>query len=114
MQETNRKELHINWNTLIFMIIFHAGALAAFFWFSWSAVGVSVLLSWVAGSLGIGVGFHRLLTHRGFKTPKLVEYLLTFCGLLALEGGAINWVVTHRIHHAFTEKPGDPHSPRDG
>jgi stearoyl-CoA desaturase (delta-9 desaturase) len=60
------------------------------------------------------MGFHRLLTHRGFKTPKLVEYFLTFCGLLALEGGAINWVVTHRIHHATTDEPGDPHTPRDG
>jgi stearoyl-CoA desaturase (delta-9 desaturase) len=60
------------------------------------------------------MGFHRLLTHRGFKTPKLVEYFLTFCGLFALEGGAINWVVTHRIHHAHTDEPGDPHTPRDG
>jgi stearoyl-CoA desaturase (delta-9 desaturase) len=34
--------------------------------------------------------------------------------LLALEGGAINWVVTHRIHHAHTDGPGDPHTPRDG
>ena len=49
------------------------------------------------------MGFHRLLTHRGYKTPKVVEYFLTFCGLLALEGGAINWVVTHRIHHANTD-----------
>jgi stearoyl-CoA desaturase (delta-9 desaturase) len=61
------------------------------------------------------MGFHRLLTHRGFKTPKAVEYFLTLCGTLALEGGAINWVVTHRIHHAHTEVPGkDPHTPRDG
>jgi stearoyl-CoA desaturase (delta-9 desaturase) len=71
-------------------------------------------LNWVAGSLGIGIGYHRLLTHKGFQTPKLVEYFLTVCGTLALQGGQINWVVTHRIHHAFTEKPGDPHSPRDG
>ena len=60
------------------------------------------------------MGFHRLLTHRGYKTPKAVEYFLTFCGLLALEGGAINWVVTHRIHHANTDETGDPHTPRDG
>jgi stearoyl-CoA desaturase (delta-9 desaturase) len=96
------------------MVIFHLGAVAALFMFSWKALAVSMLLWWVAGSLGIGVGIHRLLTHRGFKTPKLVEYLLTVCGLLALEGGAINWVVTHRIHHAFTDAPGDPHTPRDG
>jgi len=103
-----------NWNTSVFMVIFHVGAVAALFTFSWPAVFATILIWWIAGSLGIGMGFHRLLTHRGFKTPKLVEYFLTFCGLLALEGGAINWVVTHRIHHAFTDLPGDPHSPRDG
>jgi fatty-acid desaturase len=105
---------NINWNTGLFMVIFHLGTVAAFFVFSWKWLAISLILKWVAGSLGIGIGYHRLLTHRGFKTPKLVEYFLTFCGTLALEGGAINWVVTHRIHHALTERPGDPHSPRDG
>lgn len=104
----------INWNTAIFLAIFHLGALAALFVFSWKWVAISIVLNWIAGSLGIGVAFHRLLTHRGFQLPKALEYLFTFCGLLALEGGQINWVVTHRIHHAYTEKPGDPHSPRDG
>jgi fatty-acid desaturase len=103
-----------NWNTLVFMIVFHVGALAALYFFSWKWLLISIPLNWVGGSLGIGIGFHRLLTHRGFHTPKPVEYFLTFCGLLALQGGAINWVVTHRIHHAFTERPGDPHSPRQG
>ena len=95
-------------------MIFHLGALTALFFFSWKWIAISFLLNWIAGSLGIGIGFHRLLTHRGFQTRKSLEYFLTFCGLLALEGGAINWVVTHRIHHASTEQPGDPHSPRDG
>lgn len=103
-----------NWNTAIFLFLFHVGAVAALFFFSWKAFASALFLTWVAGSLGVGVGYHRLLTHRGFKTPKWLEYFLTFCGTLAMEGGAINWVVTHRIHHAFTEKPGDPHSPRDG
>ncbi len=104
----------IKWNTTIFMIIFHAAAVAALFMLSWKVLPVTLLLWWISGSLGIGMGFHRLLTHRGYKTPKLVEYFLTFCGLLALEGGAINWVVTHRIHHAHTDEAGDPHTPRDG
>src|SRR5215211_3168377 len=85
----------INWSTTITMVIFHLGAIAALFMFSWTALFVSLALWWISGSLGIGMGYHRLLTHRGFKTPKWVEYFLTFCGLLALEGGAINWVVTH-------------------
>jgi stearoyl-CoA desaturase (delta-9 desaturase) len=69
---------------------------------------------WVAGSLGIGMGYHRLLTHRGYKTPKWMEYFLTICGSLAFEGGPIAWVATHRMHHQNTDKEGDPHSPRDG
>lgn len=103
-----------NWPVTIFMLIFHACALVALFNFSWSALGVALLMWWVAGSLGIGMGYHRLLTHRGFKTSKPVEYFLTTCGTLALEGGPIAWVATHRIHHAHTERDGDPHSPRDG
>ena len=111
---SNLKHESINWITASFMVIFHLGAFAALFMFSWKALAVSLALWWISGSLGIGMGFHRLLTHRGYKTPKAVEYFLTFCGTLALEGGAINWVVTHRIHHAHTDIDGDPHTPRDG
>jgi fatty-acid desaturase len=105
----------INRTTSFFMIIFHLGAIAALFMFSWKALAVTVFLWWVAGSLGVGMGFHRLLTHRGYKVPKWVEYFQTLCGVLSLEGGQIDWVVTHRIHHAHTEQSGlDPHTPRDG
>src|SRR6202167_1207810 len=100
--------------TAAFMAAFHVGAIAALFFFTWKALMVAVVLWWVAGSLGIGMGYHRLLTHRGYKTPKIVEYFLTVCGTLALEGGPIAWVATHRVHHQNTDKEGDPHSPRDG
>ncbi len=112
---TDKRKEPINWPTLIFISLFHVGAVAALFMFSWQALAATVLLWWISGSLGIGMGFHRLLTHRGFKTPKAVEYFLSVCGTLTMEGGHIDWVVTHRIHHAHTEEPGlDPHTPRDG
>lgn len=104
----------INWHTAIFMALFHVGAVAALFMFNWKALVVTIVLWWITASLGVGMGFHRLLTHRGYKTPRWVEYLLTVCGALAMEGGHILWVVTHRIHHAHTDGPGDPHTPRDG
>ena len=104
----------IHWHTAIFVGLFHLGAVAALFMFDWKALVVAGGLWWISASLGVGMGFHRLLTHRGYKTPKLVEYFLTLCGTLALEGGHILWVVTHRIHHAHTDVPGDPHTPRDG
>lgn len=104
----------IVWITTLFMVAFHLGAIAALFFFSWKALLLAGLLWWVAGSLGIGMGYHRLLTHRGYKTPKWMEYFLTLCATLALEGGPIFWVATHRQHHQNTDKEGDPHSPRDG
>jgi stearoyl-CoA desaturase (delta-9 desaturase) len=104
----------INWTTTAFMAAFHIGAIAAVFFFTWKALAVAVFLWWVSGSLGIGMGYHRLLTHRGYKTPKWVEYFLTICATLALEGGPMAWVGTHRVHHQNTDKEGDPHSPNDG
>jgi len=103
-----------NWATIVTMIIFHVLSVVALFYFTWSALAVAIFLWWLTGSPGIGMGFHRLLTHRGYKTPKPVEYFLTLCGVLTLEGGPISWVATHRIHHAHTDHEGDPHSPRDG
>jgi fatty-acid desaturase len=104
----------LNWHTFIGVIIFHVLAVAALFTFSWSNLIAALILWWLAGSLGIGIGYHRLLTHRGFKTPKWVEYTLSIFGTLAIQSGPLSWVTTHRIHHAFTETEKDPHSPRSG
>jgi sn-1 stearoyl-lipid 9-desaturase len=110
----NADDKGINWVTATFMAIFHVGAVAAFFFFTWKALFVACLLWWISGSLGIGIGYHRLLTHRGYRTPKWLEYFLTLCATTALEGGPIFWVATHRIHHQFSDEQGDPHSPREG
>jgi fatty-acid desaturase len=110
----SEQETSVNWPTVAFLILFHLASVAALFFWSWPAVITAVILYWVGGSLGIGMGYHRLMTHRGYKVPKVVEYFLIFCGALALEGGPIRWATTHRIHHAHTDKGGDPHTPRDG
>lgn len=104
----------INWVTAIFTAIFHTGAVLALFFFTWKAIFVAAFLWWISGSLGIGMCYHRLLTHRGYKVPKWLEYTLTVFATLALEGGPIFWVATHRIHHRYSDQDGDPHSPRDG
>jgi fatty-acid desaturase len=108
------KSLKIQWHTIVAVSLFHIAAIAALFTFSWQNLAAFAILWWVAGSLGVGLGYHRLLTHRGFKTPRWLEYLLTFCGTVALQSGAISWVTTHRLHHAFTETDKDPHSPIKG
>lgn len=96
------------------MVLFHLGAVAALFLFNWQALAVTAVLYWIGLSFGIGMGYHRLLTHRSYKVPRPIEYFLAVCGTLTLEGGPISWVGTHRIHHQNSDKEGDPHSPHDG
>lgn len=72
------------------------------------------LVSYLYHGLGITLGYHRLLSHKSFKVPKIFEYLLVSGGYLAFEGSPIFWVTTHRLHHKYSDKPGDPHSPKDG
>lgn len=61
--------------------------------------------------VGVTVGYHRLFTHRSFKTNRTMRALLAILGSAAVEGPVIEWVATHRKHHRFTDQPGDPHSP---
>ena len=103
-----------NWLSLVAIALFHAGALAAFFFFSWQRLAAMAVLYVLAINVGIGMCYHRLLTHRGYQTPKWVEYLMTVCATLSLEGGPIFWVATHRVHHQLSDHEGDPHTPREG
>src|SRR2546430_17054745 len=102
----------LNWGTAIFLIIAHLATIAALFFWSWEGLVSALILYWVGGSLGIGMGFHRLITHRGYKVSKPIEYFLATCGALALEGGPIQWVTTHRIHYSHTHRPHHPDTRR--
>ena len=105
----------VDWTNVAYFGALHVGAAFAFWTFSWTALAVFAVFMWLAFSLGIGVCYHRLLTHRGYTVPKPIEYLLTVCGMLASEGGAISWVAMHRMHHTLSDREGkDLHTPKDG
>jgi stearoyl-CoA desaturase (delta-9 desaturase) len=104
----------LNWTNITAFGLFHLGALAALFVFSWPAFAVTLFLYWMCAGLGISMGYHRLHTHRSYQVPLALEYFFAVCGTLTLQGGPIFWVATHRIHHQKSDQPGDPHSPRDG
>jgi stearoyl-CoA desaturase (delta-9 desaturase) len=82
------------WNTLI----------------DWSDLAALAAMYVITG-LGVTLGFHRLLTHRSFRTHKPVEYALAIVGSMSVQGPVMSWVADHRKHHAHTDKDGDPHSP---
>lgn len=69
---------------------------------------------YVLTGLGITVGFHRLFTHRSFRTGKAVRYAFAVLGSMAVEGRLLVWVADHRKHHQFSDRDGDPHSPHTG
>jgi stearoyl-CoA desaturase (delta-9 desaturase) len=70
------------------------------------AVGLYLLTGF-----GVTVGFHRLLTHRSFVAPSWLRITLAISGSMSFQGDVTGWVATHRRHHAYTDRPGDPHSP---
>jgi fatty-acid desaturase len=105
----------LNWLTVAFFTMVHGLALLAPWFFSWRALGVTLLLHWLFGSIGICLGYHRLLSHRSFQVPQWLEYLIAGIGALALQGGPIFWVAGHRLHHAHTEDENDdPYSAKRG
>jgi stearoyl-CoA desaturase (Delta-9 desaturase) len=69
---------------------------------------------YVVTGLGVTVGFHRLFTHRSFKTSRALRGIFAALGSAAIEGPVISWVADHRKHHTFSDEQGDPHSPHVG
>lgn len=97
------------------LAVIHLGALGVFVpaLFSWSGVGVGIALYVVTG-FGISLGYHRFLAHRSLTLWKPLEYVTIVIGGLAFQGGPIDWVATHRAHHANTDRDGDPHDANRG
>ncbi len=110
-----KQPLALSWINVAFFGTIHALALLSPWFFSPSALGVTLFLHWLFGSIGICLGYHRLLTHRSFQVPKWLEYAIATLGALAIQGGPIFWVAGHRLHHAYTEdEDKDPYSSQRG
>lgn len=101
-----------NWRftpgALLGVLIFHGLALAAPFTFTWSGFIAFLVMANVI-QLSLTLGYHRLLTHRSFQVSKPLEYFLVFLCCLALQGGPLRWIATHRLHHKASDTLEDPH-----
>jgi len=106
----------VKWQVAGGLLLIHAGALLALSprFFSWTALSAMFVLIYVTGALGVTLGYHRMLTHRSLRLAKPLEYLTAIFGVLSLQGGPIEWVATHRAHHANSDKEGDPHDSNRG
>lgn len=103
----------LDWPAIGVVLIIHALATLAFIpWlFSWWGVALAIGGCYVFGTLGINLGYHRLLTHRSFKCPAWLEHTFAVLGVCCLEKTPGHFVTTHRAHHQHSDAHNDPHSP---
>ena len=105
--------LRVNWIDATGLVAGHLLALLALVpWlFSWTGVILMFLGTYVFGTLGIGLCFHRLLTHRGLVLPAWLEHTFAVLGVCCLQDTPARWVAIHRRHHEHADQQPDPHSP---
>jgi fatty-acid desaturase len=102
----------ILWSYVIPVIAFHLiGAAFCYYFFSWWGVLFLPIGNYIFTSMGIGAGYHRLLTHRGFDCPKWFEYTLATLGVCSFQDSPSRWVLVHRVHHQHSDHQPDPHTP---
>ena len=69
--------MKVMWSYTIVLGVVHLVALYAVlpwtyaYLFTWSGLILGILGHFVFGMMGITIGYHRLLTHRGFTCPKV-------------------------------------------
>lgn len=103
---------YVRWYVVVILTM-HLLALTAltpylFVWWGFVLVWVG---NFIFGSLGINLGYHRMLTHGAVRFPRPLERLWVLLGVCSLEGSPLWWVCTHRMHHQHSDNEEDPHSP---
>ncbi|HYH94331.1 fatty acid desaturase, partial [Hyalangium sp.] len=108
---TSWGEARLNRSKVLRWVLLHAGALmGGALFFSWSAVAVAAVLLAVTMCLGVSVGFHRGLIHRGFQTSRPVEAVLAVLGTLAGLGGILGMSRMHHLRDYHQNQPDCPPS----
>jgi len=105
--------IRVLWEYVAVLVVIHLISLLAFVpWlFTWSGLFLAIMGHFLFGMMGITIGYHRLLTHRGFSCPQWLEHGLAVLGMCNLQDSPARWVAIHRMHHQHSDKQPDPHSP---
>ena len=98
------------------LVLVTTGSVAGVWWFSvhgitWFEPLLLLSVTFVTG-LGITLGYHRLFCHRAFIARAPLAAALGILGAMTMQGQISGWVSIHRKHHRYSDRLGDPHSPR--
>lgn len=108
---SERSGLTARANVVIFWTV-QASALLALFAPLTASLAALCVGSHFVRMLGITLGFHRQLAHRSFKTGRATRFFWALLGTTAMQKGPLWWAGNHVYHHRFSDRTGDPHSPR--
>lgn len=93
-------------------IILHIACLAVF-WVEFSAIALIVAITlYLLRMFAITGFYHRYFAHKAFKTSRVVQFLFAFLAASSAQRGPLWWASHHRHHHAYSDHPNDPHSPK--
>jgi stearoyl-CoA desaturase (delta-9 desaturase) len=107
------RPLRVFWGFTTVIVVIHLLSLLALvpWFFSWTGLVLCILGHYVFGMLGVTLGYHRLLAHKGFTCPKWLEHGLALLGVCTMQDSPARWVAVHRKHHQHSDETPDPHSP---
>lgn len=77
----------------------------------WIVALTSVVLAQMA-TFATSIYLHRTLAHRSLALRPVAEVFFRAVLWLTTGQSRRQWVAVHRKHHTFTDRDGDPHSPR--
>lgn len=103
----------VDWSVVVILAVVHLGGAAALVVPPTGRALALLLGFYLLTGFGITVGYHRFLAHRSFECATWLKRLWATLGTAALQGGPIFWIGLHRRHHQYSDKTGDPHSPRE-
>jgi fatty-acid desaturase len=111
-----KRTFTVDWVNVFGIAFYHLVALLAVFpyFFSWTGVILVILGNFVFGMVGIGVFYHRFLTHKGFQCKKWLEYVMAILAICCFQETPARWVAAHRRHHEHSDDEFDPHTPVQG
>ena len=114
MQRERAGDERVNWVRSIPFLLIHAAVIAVFFvGVSWTAVAVCIAL-YALRMFAVTAGYHRLFSHRSFKTTRVFQFILGWIATSATQKGPLWWAANHRHHHATSDTEEDAHSPKYG
>jgi len=113
-QHSERRSRGVKWDIVLIFLGTHLVLGTAPFVYTDTGAILGGILAWITVQFGMSLGYHRLISHRSYCTPRWLERFFALLGCLSAQSGPVTWAAIHRLHHRSADHESDPHTPRVG